>query len=592
MRFPLFLIALIVCTAVSYASAERSANDGSVIHHNATMPDDNYPEEQAAKKIPLPEDFTTDYEIMDSGGELLAEQAAYQVHYYDLSFGVDPTDSTLSGNAATYAEMVHPADELVLDFDTTFTIDQIFIRQNNESLEHATYQNRGGQLWIRPGKTLQPNDDIEIRVIYQGQPRVAENAPWDGGFVWDYTEEGDPWIGVACQVDGANIWWPGKDHPSDRADSVSISVTVPDGLVAASNGRSEGVTQNGDGTHTYDWFVSTPINNYGVTVNIGPYEVIEREIESVTGEVIPFYFWALPENADKARDLIPDIKSQMRHFEELLGPYPFRADKYGVAESPYFGMEHQTLIAYGAGYEDDTTFGTDSGFDDLHHHELAHEWWANLVSVADWKDFWIHEGFGTYMSPLYAEELHGKDQYHHFMRMMRNRIDNAQPVARRESASTRDSYVGRDIYFKGAWMLHTLRYLLGDEDMMKSLRRMAYPTEEMESVTDGSQARYASTDDYINLIADITGEDYTWFFDVYLYSAELPELIKEERNGEKYLHWSTPEDKPFEMPVEIKYGDERYTVQINTEPKSVGSTDTEIEIDPNNWILRKGQSGR
>ena len=541
----------------------------------------------AAKEIPLPDDFSTDYDIMDSGGTLIPQQSAFQVYYYDLNFTIHPPDSSIAGNTATYAQIVHPTDQLVLDFDTTFAIESLHLKTNGQFNEKAEFQNRQGQLWIDAGKTLQPDDLIELRINYEGRPRIAENPPWDGGFVWDYSSEGDPWIGVACQMNGANIWWPGKDHPSDRADSVSISVTVPDDLVAASNGRSEGMRENDDGTATYDWFVSTPINNYGVTINIAPYTKLERKYESVTGEIIPIYFWALPENADNARGLMPQIMDQMRHFEEILGPYPFRADKYGVAEAPYFGMEHQTLIAYGAGYRDDTTFDTGSGFDDLHHHELAHEWWANLVTNADWKDFWIHEGFGTYMSPLYAEHLHGKEQYHHFMDSFRDQIVNLQPVAGRTSKSTSEMYIGRDIYYKGAWMLHTLRYLVGEEKMMQSLRRMAYPDEAMEEVTDGSHTRYASSNDYINLIEKLTGEDYSWFFDIYLYSADLPELVKEERDGQLFLNWDTPDDLPFEIPVELVIDGQPDTRTIGREPVDVADSGAEVIIDPDNWILRE-----
>lgn len=593
MLLRILIISILTVIQISCSVAQESA-DNSQFSRAVYAPqkdDQRYTEETAAWEHPLPVDFESDYEIMDSGGTLIPEQSAYRVYYYDLNFGVNPADSTLSGNVATYAEIVHPADELVLDFDTTFTINRLFVLRDGEPLNHASYQNRGGQLWIKPGKTLQPGDQVELRVWYEGRPRVAENAPWDGGFVWDRTETGEPWVGVACQVDGANIWWPVKDHPSDRADSVSISVTIPEGLTAASNGRLRDINHNDDGTDTWNWFVSTPINNYAVTVNIAPYKEISRTYESVTGEDVPFYFWALPENADKARDLIPDIKSQLRHYEELLGPYPFRGDKYGVVEAPYFGMEHQTLIAYGAGYEDDTTFDTGSGFDDLHHHELGHEWWANLVSAADWKDFWIHEGFCTYMSPLYAEHLHDRDQYHHFMYVMRSRIDNIQPVASRSSASTRDAYVGRDIYFKGAWKLHTLRYLMGDEAFMKSLRRMAYPEEEMETFTDGRQCRFASADDYINLVSDLSGEDMEWFFNVYLYSAELPELIREEQNGQTYLYWQTPDDLPFEIPVELKVDGELITKTIGKEAKAIANAESEVVIDPDNWILRAGQPG-
>lgn len=593
MKLRLLLTAILTAGVTACGTADdleqKSSHDNDIVAYQGK--DKNYDPANAARELPLPEGFESDYEIMDSGGQLIAEQAAYQVHYYDLNFGVNPADSSLYGNTGLYAEIVHPADEVVVDFDTMFTIDQLFVLKDDEPLTEARFQNRGGQLWIQPGQTLQPEDQLEIRIRYEGQPRVAENAPWDGGFVWDYTEAGEPWIGVACQVDGANIWWPGKDHPSDRADSVSVSVTVPEGLTAASNGRFEEVDHNEDGTDTWHWFVSTPINNYAVSINIAPYEEIARTYESVTGEDVPFYFWALPENADKARALIPDIKSQLRHYEEVLGPYPFRGDKYGVVETPYFGMEHQTIIAYGAGYEDDTTFETGSGFDDLHHHELGHEWWANLVSAADWKDFWIHEGFCTYMSPLYAEYLHDKDQYHHFMYTMRSQIDNIQPVATRSTASTRDAYVGRDIYFKGAWMLHTLRYLIGEDLMMKSLRRMAYPNEEMETFTDGKQCRYASADDYINLIKELTGQDYQWFFDIYLYSAELPELIEEEQDGHLYMHWETPDDLPFEIPVEMKIDGELITKTIGKDPQPVAEADQDVTVDPDNWILRKDQPG-
>jgi len=180
---------------------------------------------------------------------------------------------------------------------------------------------------------------------------------------------------------GADVWWPNKDHVSDKPDSMTIRITVPEPLVVASNGRLEQVEEHGDGTRTYHWFVSTPISNYNVALNIAPYVVIQEEYESVTGETFPVMFYVLPESLEDGRALMPEILAHLRWFEETLGPYPFRADKYGVAQTPYLGMEHQSIIAYGANFDNGAmTGGVDWGFDALHHHELSHEWWGNLVT--------------------------------------------------------------------------------------------------------------------------------------------------------------------------------------------------------------------
>jgi len=165
-------------------------------------------------------------------------------------------------------------------------------------------------------------------------------------------------------------------------------------------------------TRTYHWHVSNPINVYNVALNIAPYRVIEDEMESVAGDVFPIQFYVLPEDYEKGLELFEEIKDHLAFYEEYVGPYPFRSDKYGVAQTPHLGMEHQTIIAYGAGFDNTSmTRGTDLGFDALHHHELAHEWWGNLVTNADWSDMWLHEGFGSYMQPLYREYLLGAESY-------------------------------------------------------------------------------------------------------------------------------------------------------------------------------------
>ncbi|HAC15808.1 MAG TPA: peptidase M1, partial [Bacteroidetes bacterium] len=404
---------------------------------------------------------------------------------------------------------------------------------------------------------------------------------------WAQTADGSPWIGVSCQTQGADLWWPVKDHPSDRPDSLAISITVPKGLVAASNGKLLGTRERNEKT-TFDWFLSTPINPYNVTVNIAPYVTISDTYISTAGDSVETTFWVLPEDEAKGKELFPQFIEQMRFYEEMLGPYAFRDEKYGIVHTPYLGMEHQTIIAYGAGFKDGALFGQHSDYDDLMHHELGHEWWGNLVSVADWKDFWIHEGITTYMQALFTEQRRGMDAYFANMQYFSTMIDNRQPLAPRESRSAGQMYQGRDVYYKGASVLHTLRYLVGDERFFTILRRFAYPDPKMEAITDGSSMRYSSTEEFRN-IAEKHGEmSLDWFFEVYMYQPELPELVSMVQGDNLILEWVTPGNLTFNMPVEVVVNDISAKITfIDNKAVVPISVTGDYEIDPNHWVLRK-----
>ena len=525
---------------------------------------------------------------LDSGGELLPEQAAYNVHYYDIDLFIEPSDSSLHGSVITHADIVQPLEHFVLDLDTVFTVNRVVFFDEDHNQVPLQFETRHGQIWASFPTTRQPGDKVIIEVEYEGKPRVAPNPPWEGGFTWAQTADGHPWIDVTCQLNGADIWWPVKDHPSDRADSISINVSVPGSLVVAGPGKLRQKVDHDNGYNSYSWFVSNPINNYALSINIGPYETIEREFQSTSGESFPMIFWVLPENYENANNLFGQIKEHMAFYEEYLGPYPFQGEKYGIVESPHLGMEHQTLIAYGAGYQDDVVFGTDSGFDDLHHHELGHEWWGNMVSAYDWRDFWIHEGFCTYMQPLYAEYLHGPDQYRKFMNAIRERISNNQPVAPRESKSSREMYGDRDVYMKGAWFLHTLRYLIGDEIFFTALRRMAYPEPQLAHLTDGSNSRFATTDDFLTITQEVSGRQLDWLFEVYLRQEQLPTLRQESEGNKLTLSWSVPDGLQFPMPVEIEVDGVRQSVQVPGDGSSVTvEAGRQVRVDPDGWILKK-----
>ncbi|MEX1122945.1 MAG: M1 family aminopeptidase, partial [Balneolales bacterium] len=213
---------------------------------------------------------------------------------------------------------------------------------------------------------------------------------------------------------------------------------------------------------------------------------------------------------------------------------------------------------------------------------------GNMVTAYDWRDFWIHEGFCTYMQPLFAEQLRGKEQYHTFMEAIRLRITNTTPVAPRESKSTKEMYSGQDVYMKGAWFLHTLRYLIGDDKFFEALRTMSYPDPKLEKVTDGSQTRFATTDDFLAVAEDVSNRELDWLFEVYLRQAQLPELNQEREGKELKLSWSVKGDLKFPMPVEIIINGSKKRIQIPGGGVRISIEEgDDIKIDPNHWILRE-----
>lgn len=538
--------------------------------------------------LPLSAQRDLGHRPTDSGGPLMPEQAGYDVTFYDLAMTIHPDEQSIEGELTVDATILHPLEWFVLDLDMAFTVSAVEMIENKNA-SAMRFQHRDGQIWghLRPSK--QPGERVSVRVSYAGKPKVAPAPPWVGGFSWDKTADGQHWFATSCQNDGADLWWPCKDHPSDEPDSMALHFTVPEPLVAASNGRLLSVTENDDDTRTYNWFVSTPINNYGVALNVAPYRTVEDTYTSVGGETIPVTYWVLPENYEKGKILVKEILDHLAYFEGVLGPYPFRADKYGVAETPFYGMEHQTIIAYGANYRSEPW-----GYDILHHHELGHEWWGNLVTALDWRDFWLHEGLCSYMHPLYMEHLKGREAYLEALSGSRTRIKNDKPVAPREALTTTQVYFTAPdytsthggIFNKGVWVLHTLRYLIGEEAFFKSLRRMAYPTPEMEKITDGSQCRFATTDDFVALVESISGMELDWFFEVYVREKELPVLKKTVTADMLELAWEAPNDLPFPLPVEVQVAGKVQRIEMTDGKGSIRlPQDVKYVVDPNTWLL-------
>ena len=520
----------------------------------------------------------------DSGGELLPEQAAYDVLYYDLAVTVAPARQRIDGELTVRAAVEDSLTHLVLNLDRRLSVRRAWADERRAARRTVTRRNGANELWIELGSTHAPADTLSVTVAYEGAPRVAPNAPWDGGFTWAETPTGAPWIATSGQTEGADLWWPVKDHPSDEPDSMDIAITVPDSLIAASNGRLQSVERASDSTQTYRWHVSTPINAYNVTVNAAPYVRLDTTYASTSGTSVPVSAYVLPSDSARAVRALPGFLDQVRFLEETLGPYPPRADKYGVVQTPFLGMEHQSLIAYGHDFGDGG-LGYDAPFDALHFHELAHEWYGNFVTARDWKDFWLHEGPATYLEALYAEHLEGDRAYHDLTSYFREQVTGGTAIAR-TSPTTAESIYHRDVYFRGAMVLHTLRYLVGEEAVRTLLRRFLYPEERARNAR--SAFRLVTTSDFIDTAEAVTGRSLDAFFDVYLYRAPLPALETSRSEGTLTLRWTDTGDASFAVPVPVQINDTTRRVRMAGGTGQVAvPSGAEVEVDPEGWLLRR-----
>ncbi len=515
--------------------------------------------------------------IGDTGQPLSEVAQAADVKAYDLQLEIMPQSQSIQGVGRTEFVLLKASSQLELKLDARFQIDRVQVDGVS-----ASYQRQGGILTIDMAATKAAGSKVTVDVAYQGQPHVAKNAPWAGGTVWSKTPEGQPWIATAVQGEGCDLFWPCKDHFADKADRMRIRLTVPKGLSAVTNGVLQGVTDVGPDKQQFDWVLSVPASDYNIALNIGPYTRIQDSYRSVNGETVPIEFWALSANADKARTLLKeDVKGQVAWFEQKLGPYPWGKEKLGIVETPHLGMEHQTVNAYGKGYKRD-----EYGFDWLLQHELSHEWFGNLMTHQQLNHAWLHEGFGLYMQPAYARDKLGIAAYHYQMYKSYLGLINCEPVVR-VGKVTSDEAFNPDIYGKGGWTLHTLRYLVGEQVFWQATRELLYGTAESQTLPYPIAPRYRTTEEFISIVNRLSGKDYQWLFDVYLYQAPLPELKTVAKDGLITLSWQTPGNKPFPMPVPVVFQGKAQTLDFSKGPVVLKGQLSELSIDPEMWILRQ-----
>ena len=472
-------------------------------------------------------------------GSITPQRAWWDLTFYDLKVKVNPAEKSISGSNTIHYKVLTVNNLLQIDLQPPLRIERV--EQDGKLLE---LQQAGKNAYLIVIQKEQPvGSQQSLTVWYSGQPREAVHAPWDGGFSWSEDKKGGAFIATSCQGLGASVWWPCKDHMYDEPDSQAISITVPSGLMDVSNGRLRRSQVNDDGSTTYEWFVSNPINNYGVNVNIANYTHFS---DNYTGEkgLLTLDYYVLPQNLEKAKIQFKQVPLMLQAFEHWFGPYPFYEDGFKLVEVPYLGMEHQSSVTYGNGYKngylgaDLSRTGWGKKWDFIIIHESGHEWFANNITYRDVADMWVHEGFTNYSECLYTEYHFGKAAGAEYVRGCRALVENRSPIVGIYGVNSEGS---SDMYYKGGNMLHTIRQIVNDDEKWRAILR-GLNRDFYHQVVDG-----AEIEAYISKHA---GRNLQKVFDQYLRDTNIPVLQYRLKKGKVEYRWTNCVDG-FDMPVQV-----------------------------------------
>ncbi|WEA02412.1 M1 family metallopeptidase [Mucilaginibacter sp. SJ] len=510
----------------------------------------------------------TNAQTLTSGGKLKPEQAIMDVRHYAISLAVDPTQKTINGFTTIDVIMAKPTKVLLFDLLDSLSIRKVLVNGKQEPFEY-----KNNLITINTAKEL-PAGKASVKVIYGGKPHVARRPPWDDGFIWTRDSTGHHWMAITAEGTGGKLYFPCKDHPSDEPnEGVDMFITVPKDLVVAGPGLLKGVSKQKE-TATFHWQTKYTINNYSILFNAGDYSVVTRPYTTVDGHQVPIQFYVLKEHAAKAEHHLDIFVKTIKEQEKYFGEYPWAKEKIGIVETPHLGMEHQTMNAYGAKFKYTKVGGED--YDGLMHHEFGHEWWGNKVTAKDWADYWIHEGICTYGDALYVREFEDEKAYIKFFQNSALSFGNKIPIVIGKDIDEESAYNG-DIYGKGAFFMHTLRYIMGDSTFFPALKGF---------VTDPryTYSNLANTDEVMQYFSKAAGQDLKPLFDLYIYSINKLEVHVKAQRGDKYQIQLLNIDMPLPVDITTDGATKRYTL----DKKGITVTSKTMPvIDPDTYYLKK-----
>jgi len=477
--------------------------------------------------------FSKGIKAQESLGKLTNLRTCFDVTSYSINVTPDPLTQTISGENIIGMRILNETSKIQLDLNYRLNIDSIVFE--NTSLG---YKRDSSVIYVMFNKKLIKGSWIKLKIGFSGKPLIAIKPPWQGGYVWSKDSLNKPWIGLACEGIGPSIWLPCKDHWSDEADSMDMFINVPKGLTGVSNGKLIGINE-GLSKDTYHWQVRSPINTYSINVNIGDYEMIQDTLHDFSGG-FPLTYYVLRGNKAKAIMHFSQVKTMLNAFERFFGRYPFAVDGYKLVETPYWGMEHQSCVAYGNHFRNN-----DFGFDFIIIHESAHEWFANSITASDPADMWIHESFTTYAESLFIEYTQGYQTAVRYLKTQRKFVKGEYPMIGKEGVYFHD-WKDNDIYYKGAWMLHTMRAVIGNDSAWFALLKGFYKTFEKKIIR---------TKDVIQYFNANSGRNWDNFFKQYLYQGPLPQFtyrLNKDSEGNLVVQYCWDRCvKGFELPVKV-----------------------------------------
>ena len=466
------------------------------------------------------------------------ERMCFDVQRYDLNITINPDERSIVGYNDITFKTIKETKTIQLDLFENMQVDSIVYE--HKKLE---YKREFGAVFITfENKLLTDSSEKKLRFYYSGNPIVAKNAPWDGGFVFDKDKDGKHWIGVAVQGTGASLWYPVKDSQSDEPDmGASVNVAVPNGLMNVSNGRFIRSEELKNGYTSWLWEVKNPINTYNITVNIGDYVHIHDNHKNLDLD-----YYVIRGNEEKAKKHFEEVKPMIDCFQSKFGKYPFAEDGYKLIETPYLGMEHQSAVSYGNKYRKGYLGGDNSGtgigmlFDYIVVHETGHEWFGNSITSRDIADMWIHEGFTTYSETVFVECLYGYDKAIEYINGQKNLVANNKKIIGAYGVNDEGP---TDKYYKASLLLNTLRHVVNDDVKWWTI---------ILKFSENYRHQIIDTKTVVDFFNTESGMHLTPIFEQYLQQANIPVLeFKAQGKGFQY-RWKTAVTG-FEMPVDVMF---------------------------------------
>ena len=497
-------------------------------------------------------------------------QEQYDVRYYDIDLTVDPDLRRVTGTVHMRAEVVgDPIDRIEVDLLDNMTVSHVTVSETSVSFRHEN-----DLLDIELDRSYGTGEVVDVTIDYDGNPAAGGL----GSFGFDF-HAGKPMIWSLSEPFGARNWWPCKDQPSDKADSVDIRVTVPKGMIVASNGLLREIRDNGD-TETYWWHESYPIVTYLVSVAIYEYATYFDHFKYSETDSMEIQFYVFPDHLQSVQSNYAKTKNMLAIFSELYGPYPFLDEKYGHAEFVWGGgMEHQTCTSLGGWSEA------------LIAHELAHQWWGDMITCRDFHHIWLNEGFATYSEALYWERKDGIVHYHEDM--AHNEYYGGGTIYVPDLSDVWRIFHGGLSYGKGAWVLHMLRHVVGDTTFFNILQ--AYYDSVFQHGT-------AVTEDFQAVCEAVSGMALGWFFQEWIYGEYYPVYTYDwssvEQNGSYTVDLTIEQVQTntgvFTMPVDVTFvthnGEETFVVFDSLQTQSfeltLSSKPIVVLLDKDDWILK------